>query len=293
MKFALCNEMFQDWALENQFEAFAAWGYDGAELAPFSLDPAFVDGTASTASLDRIDASVRRRIVGASRASGVAVSGLHWILAKTNGFHLTTPDASVRRSTSAYLARLAELCADLGGAYLVLGSPAQRNVLPNVSRDDAVKFALETISDVVPTLEKLGVVLALEALAPTETNFWTTASETLDFIEKLDRELGAATAAVALHLDCKAMSGGETTSIPDALRSSAARRKMTTFHANDPNLRGPGFGKLDFAPIMSALDEIGFDGWIGVEPFDYSPGVVRLGRDSLRYLKECAKNVAK
>ena len=33
MKFALCNEMFLRWSLENQFDAFAAWGYDGAELS--------------------------------------------------------------------------------------------------------------------------------------------------------------------------------------------------------------------------------------------------------------------
>ena len=282
MKIALCNEMYQSWPIENQFDAFAAWGYDGVELAPFSLDPEFVSGSASAMNLTRVTSAIRRRVVFSSQKSGVAVSGLHWILAKTDGFHISTPDAQTRRKTVEYLIELANFCAELGGEYLVLGSPKQRDVLPGVSRDDAVNFALETIAAVIPTLEKTGVVLALEALAPSETNFWNTADETLDFIEKL-----GAPKMVALHLDCKAMSGAESAPIPEVLRKSAAYKELATFHANDPNLRGPGFGELDFRPIMAALAEIKFSGWIGVEPFDYSPGVVELGRESVRYLKKC------
>lgn len=283
MKYALCNEMFLRWSLENQFDAFAAWGYDGAELAPFSLDPAFVSGDSKTTDVARVSSAIRRRVQAASTASGVAVSGLHWVLANTSGLRLTTLDRAVRRRTADYLIALAELCAELGGSYLVFGSPAQRSILPEFTRDDAEESALETISLVLPTLEKTGVVLALEALAPTETNFWTTADETLAFIDKL-----GSPKTVSLHLDCKAMAGGESASIPETIRAALGRRSAPTFHANDPNLRGPGFGDLDFAPILQALTDVGFDGWVGVEPFDYSPGVVELGRESLRYLKSVA-----
>ncbi len=284
MRFALCNEMYQHWTLENQFEAFAAWGYDGVELAPFSLDAGFVNGSSSTMSLSRIDKTIRQRIISCSRKTGVVVSGLHWILAKTEGFHVTTNDADIRKKTANYLCELACFCAELGGRYMVLGSPKQRDIAKNQTRKEAKKNALDTISQVLKALEENNVTLALEALAPTETNFWNNADETLNFIQ----ELGSPE-LVTLHLDCKAMHGGEYQSIPDTIRYASARKEFVSFHANDPNLQGPGFGRMDFKPIMSALQEIKFDGWIGIEPFDYSPGIVELGRKSIQYLIESSK----
>ena len=281
MKIALCNEMFQAWSLKNQFEAFASWGYDGTELAPFSLDPDFVSGASETMSLSRVDETIRSQIRKLSRDYGVAVSGLHWILAKTSGFHITTDDAEVRKRTAEYLSELAIFCAELGGVYMVLGSPGQRNVAKGQPRERAFANAMEVVSNVLPTLEKTGVVLALEALAPTETNFWVNADDTLDFIKQLGEPK-----LVALHLDCKAMHGGEYQSIPDTIRYAATKTKLVTFHANDPNLQGPGFGRLNFNWVMTALKDINFDGWIGVEPFDYSPGIVRLGRESIKCLKK-------
>ena len=283
MKYALCNEMFKKWSLENQFEAFAAWGYDGVELAPFSLDPVFVSGATKTMDLNRIDDKVCARILNASQKTGVAISGLHWILAETSGFHLTTDDFEVRRKTSEYLCQLAEFCAKLGGTYMVLGSPNQRNIARGQEYSRARNNALETIGSVVATLQKTGVTLALEALAPTETNFWVNSEETLAFIQDL-----GAPRNVTLHLDCKAMFGGEYQDIPEVILRVGHEHKMASFHANDPNLQGPGFGRLKFEPIMKALRDVKFDGWIGVEPFDYSPGIVELGRESIRYLKKTA-----
>ncbi len=281
MKFALCNEMFQHWSLENQFEAFKTWGYDGVELAPFSLDPEYVNGMSETMSLARIDSSIRKHIRLCAQKNALQISGIHWILAKTSGYHITTCDSSVRKRTSDYLAELAIFCAELGGSYMVLGSPAQRNIAKGQTRAEAMDNALDAISRVLPTLEKTNVVLALEALAPTETNFWVNADETLQFIKRL-----GSPELVSLHLDCKAMHGGEYQSIPDTIRYAANKREFVSFHANDPNLQGPGFGRLDFKPIMSALKDVKFNGWIGIEPFDYSPGIVELGRESIKYLRK-------
>jgi sugar phosphate isomerase/epimerase len=62
---------------------------------------------------------------------------------------------------------------------------------------------------------------------------------------------------------------------------------MIYFHMNDPNLQGPGFGNLDFMPIMDALLEVGYEGWASVEPFDYTPGVEVLAEKSFTYMKDC------
>lgn len=285
MKFTLCNEMYQCWSFENQFEACATWGYDGIELAPFSLDPILQSGKSCCISLERINSTIRNRIISCSRQSGVVVSGFHWILAKTKGYHITTNDTEIRRKTSEYLSQLAFFCAELGGSYMVLGSPKQRNQTREQTHAEALKNAIETISNVLPTLEKTGVTLALEALSPTETNFWVNAEEVLNFIKTMGNP-----DKLSLHLDCKAMDSGEYQSIPDTLRYIAPEKKFFSFHANDPNLQGPGFGNLNFDWIMEALREIEFDGWIGVEPFDYSPGIVELGRKSIQNLKKALNN---
>ncbi|MEC7696936.1 MAG: sugar phosphate isomerase/epimerase, partial [Planctomycetota bacterium] len=105
----------------------------------------------------------------------------------------------------------------------------------------------------------------------------TTAAETVALIERLDSP------ACRLHLDVKAMAS-ESDSAPDLIRRYAAH--LAHFHANDPNLQGPGFGDEDFVPIFQALREVNYGGWVSVEVFDYKPGIERLVRESMQYMKE-------
>lgn len=280
MKIAFCNEVFGDWPLEKQFACVRETGYDGVELAPFSLDEAFVSGREKTADVKRISASKRSEIRKTAEKNQLAVSGLHWLLAKTNGLHLTSGDEATRALTVDYFKELIRFGSDVGGSYLVLGSPVQRNILPDSTYQEALDRAASVLSELLPLLEQTGQILGLEPLAPVETNFLNTARQALELIERMGNP-----EQITVHLDCKAMADGEDRPIPEIIRDPKIVPHEKTFHANDPNMKGPGFGNLDFGPILAALKETGFDGWIGVEPFDYSDGPDVLAKNSLEYLK--------
>lgn len=278
-KYALCNELFEGWSLEKQFDFVAECGYAGMEIAPFTITP-----TDNPANVVDITDATRTRIRNIAKNAGVQIVGLHWLLAKTEGFHLTHPDAEIRKRTVEYGKALIELCADLGGSIMIWGSPKQRNVEVGVTRDQAYQFAADALSELVPVLEKNKVTIAMEPLAPAETNFLASAMETLALVQMVKSPW------LQMMLDCKAMWGAE-------LNADGSRRPMEEvirqfrpwtrhFHANDPNLQGPGFGELDFHPLFRALKETKFDGWVSVEVFDYTPGAEALARKSIEYMKQ-------
>jgi sugar phosphate isomerase/epimerase len=268
-KYSICNEMFGDWPFERAFAMIAECGYRGVEIAPYTINEY----------VTRISAARRAEVRRLAERNGLQVVGLHWLLAKTKGFHLTTADAEVRRRTAVYLGELARFCADLGGRIMVLGSPVQRNLEPGMSLEQAMQNAAETLRLAMPACEKAGAIIALEPLAPIDTNFMTTAAEGAKLVGLVDSP------CCRLHLDCRAMAT-ESIPIPELLHRY--RKLLVHFHANDPNRQGPGFGKLDFVPIMQALADIHYRGWVSVEVFDYSPGPERLARESIGYLRKCA-----
>ena len=272
MKLAICNETFEPWTtdkgfpFERVFDFVKEVGYTGVEIAPFTL----------AEDARNISAAKRAEVRRQAERTGIEITGIHWLLAKTTGYYLTSPDSAVRKATTDYFSELVRLWADLGGKFMVLGSPKQRSLLPGVSKEQAIVHAVEVLAGVLPMLERCNVRIAIEPLAPKETDFLTTAAETVELIEKIGDPKH-----IALHLDCKAMCS-ESLPIPDLIRHN--RRHLIYFHLNDPNLLGPGFGELTFEPIFAALKEIGYDGWASVEVFDYSPGPERLARESFEHV---------
>ncbi len=274
MKLAICNETFQDWPFEKAFSFARGCGYTGIEFAPFTIDKSAYNITA-----DR-----RLQIRQMAEWAGLEVVGLHWLLAFTEGYYLTSPDPAVRQRTADYLSELARLCRDLGGHIMVLGSPKQRNLLPGVSHEQGVTHAADVIRAALPVFRDCNVTLAVEPLGPQEGDFLLTASAGAALVEMIDSP------NCRLHLDVKAMSS-EGTSIPDIIRAHS--KHLAHFHANDANRRGPGMGEIDFVPILRALRDVRYDGWVSVEVFDYEPGVEALARESAEYLQRCLAQLDK
>lgn len=273
MRFGICNELFQDWPWDKALELTQECGYSGWEIAPFTLGEAPLE----------LSATKRSALSQQIQAAGIEVIGLHWLLAKTEGFHLTTEDAATRHRTAEYLVGLARLCRDLGGSLMVLGSPQQRNFPDSMTHQQAATNAMKVLEQVAPALAETGVTLALEPLGPGEGNFWNHSAQTIEVIQQLNCP------HIQLHLDVKAMST-EDQPIPEVIRAGAEH--LVHFHANDPNLLGPGMGEVEFAPIFAALREVGYEDWVSVEVFDYSPGIETIARKSMENMQRALAELA-
>ncbi len=268
MRYAICNETFEGWDHAKVCRTCAELGYTGLEIAPFTLAPRITDVTLVQ----------REKLRAEAESAGVQIIGLHWLLAKTEGFHVTSPDPTIRQRTAEYIVELAKACRDLGGDLMVFGSPAQRRIPEGATREQAIGWAVDTFRLAANGVADAGVRLCLEPLAPTEADFIQTAAEACVILDQLKHP------NFVLHLDVKAMSS-ETIAIPDLIRTHASR--LGHFHANDANRRGPGFGAVDFKPLFEALKEARYTGWVSVEVFDYTPDPITIARESMRYMREC------
>jgi sugar phosphate isomerase/epimerase len=278
MKYAFCNEMFGQQPFDQVFATARSLGYTGVEFAPFTLlEP--------VEPFDANDVPSQRRAEVKQQAAdaGLEVVGLHWLLAKTAGLHLTSSEAPVRKATVDYLKTLAQLCADVGGKLMVLGSPQQRKLLPGVAYNQAEEYAADVLRAAMPACRDLDVTIALEPLSPKECDFLLTAKSAIKLCELVDSP------HCKLHLDVKAMASEQP---PFETIIHDSRDWLVHFHVNDPNLLGPGMGDVKYDKIMPALAEIGYHGWLSLEVFKYEPSPEEIARQSIEYLRKIEQAMA-
>ncbi len=266
MQFGICNEIFKDWKLADSMACVKKAGYDAIEIAPFTIASYVTD----------IPPAARRQIRDDAARARLAISGIHWVLVQAEGMYVNHPDNAIRARTAKYFCDLVDFCSDIGGRIVVVGSPRQRNVMDGVSPEQAWDWATGTFRDAVARARARDVTICLEPLAPSETNFINTAAEAIRFT----RQLGSP--HFKIILDVKAMCS-EAKPIPQIIRESWPH--FAYFHANDRNLKGPGFGDVDFKPIAGALREVGYDGVVSVEVFKFEEGPEIIATKSIEYLK--------
>jgi len=272
MKFAVCNEIFQDYPLEEQFALAARLGYDAIEIAPFTLEKRVTD----------ISGEQRARIVVLGREHGLEIAGIHWVLVGPDDLHITSPEPVVRERTVQYLRDLVRFGCDIGGRVMVVGSPKQRNILPGVNPEDARAWFAYALAEAARVPGAEGFQVCIEPLLSDSTNMITTAAEAREMAGRISLP------NVGVILDVNSMSHEEA-DLPAAIR--ATRDYLRHFHVNDPCQRGPGWGDVDFRPILKALLEIGYTGYASVEVFDFTLDPVEHAGKSLQYLRDTLRQV--
>jgi len=268
VKLAICNELWRDVPVETIFHKAARIGFDGVELAPFTLAD----------SVENIPPARRREILRAAADAGVRIVGLHWLFVSPPGLHLTTPDETVRARTIEYLKALVHFCGDVGGSVMILGSPKQRSVEPPNTYADAWKRARDGLAACGDVCAARNVSICFEALGPAETNFINTAQEAVELTDAVGHP------GIGIMLDYKAVS-----TMPDGPIETIRKyaRRARHFHVNEPDGKGPGMKEpgTDFAAVLRTLFAAGFDGWVSCEPFDYNPDPDTVAQTACRTLR--------
>jgi D-psicose/D-tagatose/L-ribulose 3-epimerase len=254
--------------MDRVFEYAAQLGYDGVEIAPFTLAD----------SVTEIPAKKRKAIRNAAEENGIDIVGLHWLLAKPEGLYINHPDEIIRIQTQEYIEALVHFCADIGGRILVHGSPHQRTVQEGWDFQDSWDFAKETFKVCLKAARERNVLYCIEPLSHTWTNFINTVAEATRLVKEVRHP------NFKMVFDCRSASVQEK-SVPEALLRALESGYLRHIHVNDANGRAPGFGETDFVPVLRMLTKNGYKGYISVEVFDFSPDPQTVASRSIGYLR--------
>ncbi len=263
MRFALCNEVLRHLSWDSACALMARAGYEGVEIAPFTF----------AESVEMLDRSARLKIRQTAQQHGLAIVGLHMLLWSPEGLHVAHPDREVRQRTANYLVELVRLAEALGASVLVFGSPKQRSSIPPYTPEQSAEMWMETLQPALKACEGTDIKILLEPLP--ETDVVQRLEEAVAWVQRVSHP------NLSTMLDVKSALA-ETTDVPALIRTYA--RFISQVHLNDSNLRAPGYGATDFAPILRTLQEVGYSGWCSLEPFDYYPTPEQMAEESLRYL---------
>jgi sugar phosphate isomerase/epimerase len=269
VRIALCNEVIAPMSFPAQCEYAAKLGYDGLEIAPYTLSE----------EPHRMGAARVAAARAAAEDAGIAVTGLHWLLVKPAGLSISTKDEAVRKKTVDVMLALIDTCAELGGRYLVHGSPQQRRVEAGETRAAAMARAQASFAAIAERAQKAGVVYCIEALSAESTPLINTLEEAVQMVQQIG------SSSVRTMLDCSAAGRMEKEPLGALLERWLPKGVIAHVQVNDRNRRGPGQGEQRFAPVFASLKRHGYGGDVAVEPFDYVPDGPGAAARAIGYIR--------
>jgi sugar phosphate isomerase/epimerase len=271
---AICNEVYGKAPLTEVCRSIRAIGYDGIEIAPFTL----ADSPAG------ISAGERQQYREAIRSQGLEFVGLHWLMVSPPGLHVTTPDQVLRKRSWDHIRELIDLCADLGdNGVMVFGSPKQRATTGGISRADAMANYTQGLASVADQARGRGVTILVEALPFDQCDVINTLAEAVYIVEQIGSP------AVRTMFDThNAIDETE----PHSKLIDRYFNYIRHVHVNELDGRHPGTAGYDFKPIFEVLRRRNYQHWVSMEAFDFTPGPEKIATESLRYLEKEIQGLA-
>ena len=275
-RYAMCNESMAELSWAEQCRIIGDAGYGGVEIAAFTLVKEGVH---------EIGPAGRKKMVAVMRDADLECVGLHWLLAPPpKGLHFTTPDVAVRQRTVAYLDDLIDFCGDLGGSYMIFGSPKQRNT-KDITVEEAKKYFVEGLTSVADHAQQRDVKILIEPLGRRTTDVVNTMAEAIELAQRVDHP------AVEGMFDFN-NTPHETESFDVLLRKHFDRLHHIHVQEQGGKHLGTGTAVNDYVKAFQALKDLRYDKWISLEVFDFSPGGKAIAEESMAILKQIEGKLA-
>lgn len=275
MLLSLCNEVLREHSFQEQCKIAAELGYGGLEVAPFTLaeDP-----------FSLTDKQIIR-FRQMAQDQGLVITGLHWLLVAPAGLSITTDDVGISMRTLSLLERLVEICALFGGSVLVHGSPEQRKLSDAATPQAARQNALMCFEKVANWSREAGVTYCIEPLGKNQTDYINTVAQAIELVEAIDSP------AFKTMIDTASAGVSEPVSVAETIAKYWPGGNLVHVQINDTNLRAPGQGENKFSPVFRALDDVGYNGIVAVEPFIYEPDGPTTAAVAAGYVRGILENL--
>jgi sugar phosphate isomerase/epimerase len=247
--------------LETSCRNAAELGFDAIEIFPADAE--------SLVEIKAAEVVARHGL----KVSGIG-TGVGWVKHRVS---LTSGDAGTRGAAMTFIKSIIDRASELG-APAVLGS-MQGRFGDGVSREQAIAWLRDGLEILGEHAKKRGQVFLYEALNRYETNLVNRVEDVLAIIEPL------ATKNIRILADLFHMNIEES-DIAAALRLAGDR--LGHVHYVDSNRRAAGSGHLDFAPILSALREMKYEGYLSTEAIPV-PDSMTVAQQAIAAFREAKK----
>jgi sugar phosphate isomerase/epimerase len=176
-------------------------------------------------------------------------TGAGWVKHK---LLLTSPNPAIREQARNFVAAMID-CAAEHNAPAIIGSMQGR---ADKDREETLALFRESIEELAPLAARKNQILLIEPLNRYETNLLNSVQHSLEFLSSLKAQ------NVRLLLDLFHMNIEEQ-NVAQSIR--LAGPAIGHVHLADSNRRAAGFGHTDFRPIIWALRDVRFNGYLSAE----------------------------
>lgn len=237
---AIQTRLPEDYPSDSEFrrnlETLQRLGFDGVELnirEPEHVDPA----------------RLKAYLAGFGLVLSMFASGL---TAKTDQLSLATAVEARRKESIARTARFLEFARECGAGVIA----GYLKGTPQDNGPGARERLAASVLELAPVAERLETPLLIEAVNRYESPVGHSLADTWD----IARRAGSRFVQIlpdTFHMNI------EESNMKQAVVTHAPC--FTSFHLSDNTRHFPGFGAIDFAAVIQALDEAGYQGKLAIE----------------------------
>jgi len=275
-RYAFCNEMLKEFSWPEQCDIIAKAGYDGVEIAPFTLVKEGVQ---------EISQDSRQQMVRDMKNSGIVCAGLHWLfVAPPQGLHFTTPDEQIRQRSIDYLRKLIDFCGDLGGEVMIFGSPAQRGTSGGITVQEALAFFTDGLTKVADQAKERNVKILIEPLPGKDTDVINTSEQAIQIVNRINHPNISSMFDFHNTLD-------ETEELTAIIERYFSFIQHVHVQSMDGSLLMADKIPEELVKISDLLKRLNYNKWISVEVFDMSPGGKKIAEESMKALLEIERRI--